>query len=129
MQIRYSLFKHDNALTFQVESQSPVVTCYLKQLGGYEASNGWTVKSHFYPGIDMESKTIFVRGSNLSMDTRPDAVWGMDTEGRDATVAEVYSAIQEFLRFARDEEEIKLEYPTFKQSEFMPLSNVQYISL
>ena len=103
MQISYNLYKLDNALTFQVSSQSEAVTEYLKSIEKFVASNGWKIRSRNYPGIDIENSTIYVRGFNAALDTRPARLFGLCTSYRDELVNEIYQALKELVPTAISE--------------------------
>ena len=135
MHIRYNLFKLNKALTFQVVRQGLALTVFLRELGQFKASNGWRVKTNNYPGIDMKSKIIFIRGFNSDLDNYPSSAFGFDNEHRDVLVGEIYKALQELLSAAIGEDN-QIEYPSYEESEFIPVSckpvdvrTVRHISL
>jgi hypothetical protein len=103
MQIRYNLYKLENALTFQVSAQSEAVTEYLRSIGRFVAKNGWKIRSRNYPGIDITTSTIYVRGFNCMLDTRPARIFALDNDYRDELVDEIYQALKELVPAAISE--------------------------
>lgn len=88
----------ERALAFQVLEQSPEVAAYLQKIGGsYKANNGWTISTHKVPELNVEAKTIFLRGTNVDANRRVDRTWGLDSDRqRDSIIAEAELALAEF---------------------------------
>lgn len=136
MQISYNLIKLDNALAFQVSKQSRALTRFLQDIEVFIASNGWKIKSNNFPGINMPTGTIFLRGDNDTLDTYVSTVIGLKTKTRDKIASQIYSAIQEFLRFAIESAELDQEkendiiMPRYSTNDFKAVkSNVRRYSL
>jgi len=128
MQICYNLHKLEGALVFQITEQSKSLTEYVQDNDKFVASNGWTVTSSNYPEIDIESKTISIRGMGKYLDLQPDFVFGMANSERDRLSTKIVTAIEELLDEAIGEDN-QLEYPVFSKSTRKSNSRVQIISV
>lgn len=128
MQICYNLHKLEGALVFQITEQSKSLTEYVQDIGKFVASNGWAISCSRYPEIDIESKTISIRGMYKYLDLQPDFVFGMANSERDRLAVKIVTAIEELLDSAigRDNQ---LEYPVFSKSTTKSNSRVQIISV
>jgi hypothetical protein len=101
MQLGYNLHKLQNALSFQVTSQSSLVDEFLRAYcdhQGYIASNGWTITASEAgsPYIDINSRTIALRGRKLD-GNRPDVTWGISTNRRNIAYRSIDAALQQFI--------------------------------
>lgn len=88
----------ENAIAFQVVSQSTLITDHIKKFGPFTASNGWSIKIENAPELDVRTKTIFLRGSNASLDKRVDRTWDMNSNySRDNVISAVDKALNELV--------------------------------
>jgi len=114
MTICYNLHKLENALTFQVTEQGKSITEYLRAIKRFVSSNGWKIKTRNYPGLCMETSTIYVRGYNSALHTAPAYIFGVSNSDRDIIVSEIYDAIQELVVSAIGITDSKVTYPKYK---------------
>lgn len=70
------------AIAFQVVSQSTEITDFIKKNGTFHASNGWNIAIDNAPELDIASKTIYLRGSDVSQNKRVDRTWDLSTNSR-----------------------------------------------
>ena len=92
--------KADRAIAFQIVHQDDKITNKLRN-GSFIASNGWAVKMDIAPEIDILNKTIYLRGSDTSKDSRISRVWDLSSNSnRDTYVKEIDSALDELVHWA-----------------------------
>ncbi len=88
----------EQAIAFQVTSQSTTITDFIKQSGSFRASNGWTITIQNGPELDIKNKAIFLRGSDSSLDLRVDRTWDInDNYNRDKYIADADKALNELV--------------------------------
>ena len=86
----------EKAIAFQVTSQSTTITDFINRGGAFLASNGWKVTIQKGPELDIKNKTIYLRGSDSSLNLRVDRTWDInDNYSRDKYIAQVDNALNE----------------------------------
>jgi hypothetical protein len=89
----------NRALAFQITSQSKECEEFLSALVGnsYTTTGGWTIRIADVPELNIENKTIFLRGSETSANLRVDRNWGLDSQWDTLAIAsDVRYALTEF---------------------------------
>ena len=88
----------EKAIAFQVTDQSTKITDFIKRNGPFVASNGWTIAVESAPELDVATKTIFLRGSNSSLDKRVDRTWDINSNyNRDNVICAADDALNELV--------------------------------
>lgn len=90
------------AFIFQIVNQNKRLDEFLKTVGGtYRATNGWKIKTSKAPEVDIDSKTIWLRGGDKQQDLRVHRYWNISSDFiRDKYIAEIDSALNEFANSA-----------------------------
>jgi hypothetical protein len=109
--INYDLKAFERAFAFQIKSQDPEVTSFLRSIGGiFTASNGWKIKISKVPEINVFSKTIYLRGTDSSKNLRIDRTWNVPSNSyRDSVISGVSDAITELISSVN----ARLNYQTY----------------
>jgi len=89
------------SLVFQIENQSDVVTNYVKSRGIFYASNGWSVTIDNEPEIDLDHKTIYLRGHDKELDTKLDRHWNMKPKEQKEAIKSINQALREVVEAAK----------------------------
>lgn len=101
--IEYNLNPFERAFIFQITKQDSKVKSLLERIGGtFYASNGWKIQISAEPEVNVFSKTIFLRGSNASLDLKVDRTWNLPSNSfRDSVISQVKRALSEIISSAK----------------------------
>jgi hypothetical protein len=88
----------EKAIAFQVTNQDLSIKDFIKKNVSFHASNGWTITIANAPELDVRAKTIYLRGSDNSLDKRVDRTWDMNSNySRDTVTSSVDKALNELV--------------------------------
>lgn len=98
MLLKYNLIPLERAFVFQVLGQDEKLSEYVKYNGPFVASNGWEVRIDAEPEVNVENKTIFLRGDKGIKDLNAHRNYNLDSNyDRDYIIDEVNSALKELV--------------------------------
>ena len=88
----------ENAISFQIVSQSSKITNYVKDMHVFTARNGWKIRVDQEPEIDINNKTIYLQGDDNSKNQRVYNDWSFSSNRkRDQIINEVHDALADLV--------------------------------
>jgi len=103
--IKYYLTKlAEGTFVFQIEEQEDRLTSYIKSRPGgyYPARNGWKVAIDKEPAVDTDTKTIYLRGSDVEADENVSRHWGLNPKECKNIMRSIDDAILEAVEAAKN---------------------------
>jgi len=98
MLLKYNLIPLQRAFVFQILGQDESLSEYVKYNGPFRASNGWEVKIVAEPEVNVEERTIYLRGKDSTKDLNAHRNCHFDSNyDRDYVIDEVNSALKELV--------------------------------
>jgi hypothetical protein len=88
---------------FTIEEQPEDLTMFIKSRRNqaYRTSNGWTVAIDVEPQVNIDDKTIYLRGSDGDADDKIDRHWGLTSKQVKKVINDVDRALEDAFAAAK----------------------------
>jgi len=102
---------------FQVVSQSSDILSFLKNWGGFQATNGWEVRIGCATEVDIPNKIIYLWGNDPNQyKLRVHRIWDLSTNfARDEFIAEIDIALKQLIASVNGDVRVNPELSMWKR--------------